>query len=126
MYDRHLFSQKIQFKRFWRKNRVLMTREQRKREDQEWKKVLEEIARETEGVEPIIESYFSYANGFTTLLLSPMVQFYLLLSDTNGVTITQLPYNYQISPANLQYYTIFSCIIILFQVRSADSSLIGV
>ncbi len=111
-----LLVQKIQLKRFWRKNRVLMTREQRKAEDMEWKRILEDIARETEGVEPIIASYYSYANGFTALMLSPMVQFFLLLTDTNGVQVTQLPFNYQISPTNLQYYTIFSCIIMLFQV----------
>ena len=109
--------QKIQFKRFWRKNRVLLTREQRKKEDQEWKKVLEDIARQTEGVEPIVATYYSFANSFITLLMSPMVQFYLLLSDTNGVHVTELPANYSIAPTNLQYYTIFSCIIMLFQVR---------
>ena len=39
-----------------------MTREQRAREEAEWKRINEEIALESEGVEPLIDSFTVYAN----------------------------------------------------------------
>ena len=102
----------IQCKRRIRRNRVLLTREQRKKEDREWKRVLEDIARETEGVEPLLDSYLSYANTLTALLLSPFVQCFLLLTDTTGVQVTQVPDLYGIRSNDLIYYTVFSIVII--------------
>merc|ERR1711871_737299 len=50
---------RMQVKRRFAKRRN-MTREQRAREEAEWKKVNEEIALESEGVEPLLDSYAVY------------------------------------------------------------------
>jgi hypothetical protein len=104
----------IQCRRVFRKNRVMLTREQRKAEDREWKKVLDDIARETEGVEPLLDSYLSYSNSVIALYLSPLVQFFLLLTDTLGYKVTRIPELYEIRVTDLKYYTVFSVVIIVF------------
>jgi hypothetical protein len=104
----------IQCRRVFRKNRVMLTREQRKAEDREWKQVLDDIARETEGVEPLLDSYLSYSNAVIALYLSPLVQFFLLLTDTQGYKITRIPFEYEIRATDLKYYTVFSAVIIFF------------
>ncbi len=104
----------IQCRRAFRKNRVMLTREQRKNEDREWKKVLEDIARETEGVEPLLDSFQGYSIAIIALILAPLVQFFLLLTDTGTERVTQIPEMYAIRGTNLIYYTIFSVVIIFF------------
>ena len=106
----------IQCRRAFRKNRVMLTREQRKAEDREWKAVLDEIARETEGVEPLLDSYLGYSNNLIALYLSPLVQIFLIITDTLGQQVTQIPSSYQIPANDLQYYTEFQAIIIFFTI----------
>ena len=103
---------KIQLRRRFRRNKVLMTREQRRLEDEEWKKVLEEIAKRTEGVEPLLDSYLSYSTTLMALIMSPFVQAFLLLTDTTGIRVTEIPELYGIRGTDLVYYTIFSVLII--------------
>jgi hypothetical protein len=104
----------IQCRRAFRKNRVMLTREQRKAEDREWKAVLDDIARETEGVEPLLDSYLSYSNSIIALYLSPLVQVFLLITDTMGYKVTRIPEMYEIRSNDLKYYTQFQAIIIVF------------
>ena len=103
----------IQLRRKFRKNRALITREQRKKEDAEWKAVLEDIARETEGVEPLLDSYSGYAVGLMALFMSPILQVFLLMTDTTPtVVLTEIPELYGIRATDLSFYTIFSFVII--------------
>merc|ERR1711881_595222 len=55
-----------------------MTREQRAREEAEWKRINEEIALESEGVDPLIDSYGVYANETVAMLMGPFVLIFLL------------------------------------------------
>ena len=63
---------KMMLKRRFAKKRH-MTREQRAREEAEWKRINEEIALESEGVEPLIDSYAVYANETVAMLMGPFV-----------------------------------------------------
>lgn len=75
--------------------------------------MLEDIARATEGVEPLLDSYAGYAVGLMALFMSPILQVFLLLTDTTGVaTITEIPKLYGIRSTDLSFYTIFSFVII--------------
>merc|ERR1719482_814075 len=47
-----------------------MTREQRAREEAEWKKINEEIALESEGIEPLLDSFGVYANETCAQILT--------------------------------------------------------
>ena len=55
-----------------------MTREQRAREEAEWKRINEEIALESEGVEPLLDSYAVYANETLALIAAPFVIVFLM------------------------------------------------
>ena len=57
----------MMFKRRFAKKRH-MTREQRAREEAEWKRINEEIALESEGIEPLLDSYGVYANETSALV----------------------------------------------------------
>ncbi|KAA0165573.1 hypothetical protein FNF28_03425 [Cafeteria roenbergensis] len=107
---------RIRCKRCCRRRRTLRTKAQRAAEDDEWRAALENMARETEGAEPVIDSYLTYANGLTGLLMSPIVQLYFLLSDTTGQRVTQLPELYGIRTQDLIFYTIFAVIIVFFTI----------
>jgi hypothetical protein len=65
---------KMQLRRRFRRKRVLMTRQQRKDEDTKWKLILEDIARRTEGVEPLLDAYMGYSVGAMALIMVPFLQ----------------------------------------------------
>jgi len=101
-------------RRCCRRRRNLRTKAQRAAEDDEWRAALEHMARETEGAEPVIDAYLTYANGLTALLMSPFVQLYYLLTDTTGQRVTELPQLYGIRTQDLVFYTIFAALIVFF------------
>lgn len=65
---------KMQLRRRFRRKRVLMTRQQRKDEDTKWKLILEDIARRTEGVEPLLDAYMGYSVTAMALIMVPFLQ----------------------------------------------------
>merc|ERR1711871_1251611 len=87
-----------------------MTREQRAREEAEWKRINEEIALESEGVEPLIDSFAVYANETVAMLMGPFVLIYLL----NFLNETQIPIMYNIKERELNFYIYFAIICVPF------------
>merc|ERR1711871_991113 len=100
---------KIMFKRRFQKKRQ-MTREQRAKEEAEWKRVNEEIALESEGVEPLLDSYGVYANEALALCCTPVIQAFMYLY----IDICKMPILYGIKATELYYYMIFSIVTVPF------------
>ena len=81
-----------------RKSRRI-TREQRLKEEIEWRRLNDEIQLEAEGVEPLLDSFYVYSNETLALFLTPFVQLLLLSMDASSLheyQITQIPDNYGI------------------------------
>ena len=107
---------KMMYKRRFKRNRR-QTREERAQEELEWKRLNEELQLEAEGVEPLLDSMFVYANETAALLMAPFIQLMLLATDANsfhGYRLTQIPFNYNIRQTDLVFYTIFSFLIVPF------------
>merc|ERR1711871_1930914 len=90
---------KMLLKRRFAKKRH-MTREQRAAEEAEWKRVNEEIALESEGVEPLLDSYAVYSNEVIAMIMNPFMNLYLLWYFEE----TQIPVNYGIKKGDLVFY----------------------
>jgi len=99
----------MQIKRKFEKRRN-MTREQRAKEDADWKKINEQIALENEGVEPLLDSYAVYANELEALCMAPFVNIFLVIY----FDITQIPSNYSIRETDLKFYVVFALIMVPF------------
>merc|ERR1712023_376957 len=99
-------------RRFAKKRR--MTREQKAKEEAEWRRINEEIELESEGVEPLLDSYSVYSNEATALVLFPFVNLFLLWYFEE----TQIPVNYGIKKGDLVFYVIFGIITIPFTLAS--------
>lgn len=52
-----MFRYKLQFQRMVRKNRR-MTREQKVAEELQWRRVVDQVQMESEGVEPLLDSFY--------------------------------------------------------------------
>ena len=85
-----------------------MTREQRAREEAEWKRITEEIALESEGVEPLLDSYAVYANETLALMSNVFVVLFLMFFGTQ----TQMPKRYGITAPQMMYYLLFNIIMV--------------
>lgn len=108
----------MMLKRRFRANRR-MTREQRLQEEQDFKRINEEIALETEGIEPLLESYLLYSTETCALVLQPFVQLTIYLLDASPLhkyRISEIPGHYGIRETDLVYYTMFSLVIIPAQL----------
>jgi len=103
---------KMMLKRRFSKKRH-MTREQRAREEAEWKRINEEIALESEGVEPLIDSYAVYANETIAMLLGGFVLIFLYFFEE-----TQIPVMYNIKKSELIFYIMFTFICVPFTLLS--------
>jgi hypothetical protein len=101
------------------------TPQQRLADAQLSRKLLEEAQIETEGMEPVLEAFFLFSTETTALIMTPFFQLLLLLLDAGGafvipppnlaVQITGIPSGYGISSVDLQYYTIFSIVVLFAQ-----------
>jgi hypothetical protein len=89
-----------------------MTREQRAREEAEWKRINEEIALESEGVEPLLDSYSVYANETLALICTPFVIVFLLCFTEE----TQMAALYGIKVKELGFYVLFGFTMIPFSL----------
>tara|TARA_B110000090_G_C13395498_1_gene451072 strand:- start:637 stop:3744 length:3108 start_codon:yes stop_codon:yes gene_type:complete len=103
---------KIMLKRRFSKKQH-MTREERAREEAEWKRINEEIALESEGVEPLIDSYTVYANETIAMLLGGFVLLFLYFFEE-----TQIPIMYNIKKSELIFYIMFTFICVPFALLS--------
>jgi len=96
-------------RRFSKKRRI--TREQKAKEEAEWRRINEAIELESEGVEPLLDSYGVYSNEATALLLTPFINIFLWMFFVQ----TQMAENYNIGEGPLlENYTIFAFVIIPF------------
>jgi len=93
-------------------NRRKMTREHRAREELEWKKINEEIAMASEGVEPLLASFAQYSNALSALIMFPFITVALVVYNK----ITSIPDNYGIKETDLKFYVMFGFIIIPFTI----------
>ncbi|CAN0070535.1 unnamed protein product, partial [Heterosigma akashiwo] len=66
----------------------------------EWRRINEEIELESEGVEPLLDSYAVYANEVTALFLMPFVNVFLMVWGTE----TEIPDNYGIRENEMRFY----------------------
>ena len=89
-----------------------MTREQRAREEAEWKRINEEIALESEGIEPLLDSYGVYANETCAQIITPLINVHMFVFGE----YTQIPKFYGIKSKDLIFYLIFAIIIIPFSL----------
>ena len=55
-----------------------MTREEKAKEEMEWRRINEEIELESEGVEPLMESYSVYSCEVTGLFLGVFMNLFLI------------------------------------------------
>merc|ERR1711937_863197 len=102
---------RMMFKRRFTKKRH-MTREQRAREEAEWKRINEEIALESEGIEPLLDSYGVYANETSAQMLTPLVNWHLIVFGQ----YTEIPDLYGIKSKDLFFYFLFAMINIPFSL----------
>lgn len=101
----------MMFKRRFAKKRH-MTREQRAREEAEWKRINEEIALESEGIEPLLDSYGVYANETAANILTPFINVHLIVFGQ----YTKIPDLYGIKSKDLFFYFLFAMINIPFSL----------
>jgi hypothetical protein len=104
---------KMQLRRKYR-HKKRMTREEKAKEELEWRTINEEIALEAEGIEPLLESYQGYTVELLGILLFPIVNVVLLLYYTE----TQIPAAYAIRENEFVYYTFFAGYIVPFLLCS--------
>ncbi|CAM9190967.1 unnamed protein product, partial [Laminaria digitata] len=93
-------------RRFSRHRR--MTREDKAKEEMEWRKINEDIELEREGVEPLLDSYFVYSTEVLGLFLMPGVIALIMVFSKQ----TKMAELYGIRDNEMGYYLAFACVII--------------
>ena len=86
-----------------------MTRDEKAKEELEWRRVNEEIELRSEGIEPCLDSLSDYAIDTTGLILAPITYACLQLFPENKIAS-----NYSILSNQIFYYIIFAFLIIPF------------
>merc|ERR1711871_1823983 len=82
--------------------------EKKAKEEAEWRRINEEIELESEGVEPLLDSYSVYSNEATALVLFPFVNLFLIYFNRETV----MPGNYGIKETDLVYYIMFAIVMV--------------
>ncbi|CAM9466434.1 unnamed protein product, partial [Choristocarpus tenellus] len=78
----------------------------------EWRKVNEDIELEREGVEPLLDSYFVYANEVVGICLMPAMTALIMVFSAQ----TMIPNFYGIRDNEMVYYLAFSLVVIPFSL----------
>jgi len=100
---------RIMLRRYVRGNRR-QTREEKAKEELEWRRVNEEIELNSEGIEPILDTMIGYSMDRVGMLVNPLVYTCLLLFfNTN-----QMAPNYKIKENQMVYYISFAAVLIPF------------
>ena len=99
----------MMIKRRFRGNKRL-TRDEKAKEELEWRKINEEIELEAEGIGPVLDTLADYSIDTTGLLISPPMYLCLqLFVDSSSIAP-----NYNILSNQIIYYILFSIIVIPF------------
>ena len=119
---------RVRFPRMWWHIRRMLrvhlrskraTRVNRVAEEQELNRLDANVVLESEGVEPLLESYLLFSTEAAALLISPFLQLLIYMLDASsalhGMQITLIPAEYGIGARNLVYYTAFAFIVVPFQ-----------
>jgi hypothetical protein len=88
-----------------------MTRDEKAAEELEWRRINEEIELESEGIEPMLSSYADYAVDSVALIITPIINFWLLYFYAES----QIASNYEILENQMPNYIMFAGVIIPFQ-----------
>jgi len=101
---------RIIFKRRFGKRRR-MTREEKAKEEMEWRKVNEEIDLKSEGVEPLLDSYCGYSSEAGGLMMGVFLNLYLMVfgQETQMLSFWGIPQDW------MKIFTAFVVWIIPFQ-----------
>ena len=102
----------MMFHRLFR-HRRRMTREQKAAEELEWRRVNEEIEISQEGIEPILDFYFGYANDLASVFMAPVVYVFcaVFYFETQIANLYGIPVRF-----DMQYYYVFAAFIIPFWI----------
>ena len=87
-----------------------MTREDKAKEEVEWRAINEKIELESEGIEPLMDSYSVYTTEMAALLLTPFVNLFLMAFRNE----TQIPRLYGIGETDLCFYAFFNFYVVIF------------
>ena len=101
----------MQFRRYFGSNRR-MTREEKAEEELEWRRINEEIELESEGIEPLLDSYSGYSTEVTALFVFPIINVILLMFYSE----IQIAPFYGILENQMIYYILFSFYIVPFML----------
>jgi hypothetical protein len=91
-------------------DRRKMTREDKAKEEMEWRRVNEAIELEAEGIEPLMDSYSVYTCETVALLCTPFLNLLLMCFREE----TRIPYLYGIRETDLVFYAFFNFYIVVF------------
>ena len=94
---------KMQFNRRFG-NRRLMTREDKAKEEMEWRRINEAIELDFEGIEPLMDSYSVYSTEVAGMLCTPILNIFLMAFRDE----TQIPFLYGIRETDMVFYTFFN------------------
>ena len=98
--------------RRWSRGKRRMTREQKAKEEMEWRRINEEIELRNEGIEPMLESYLDYSVDTVGTVLTPVLFWSLdLFFVESGI-----PTAYLILKNQMIYYIAFRIINVPFQL----------
>jgi hypothetical protein len=87
-----------------------MTRDEKAKEELEWRQINEEIELTSEGIEPLLDSYCDYSIDVLCMVLSPLVYAQLeIFYDDDAIAST-----YAIKLDQILYYIVFAAFVIPF------------
>jgi hypothetical protein len=99
----------MQFKRYLRGNKR-MTRDEKAKEELEWRRINEEIELESEGIEPLLGAYADYTGDAITLFMQGVIYYQL---DT-FYFLDSIANNYNIGKNQTLFYYSFAFFIVPF------------
>ncbi len=91
-------------------NRRRMTREEKAKEEMEWKRIKSKDEHDSEGIEPLLDSYFTYSCEVIGLVLQPLVISLVMIFSKQ----TLIPFSYSIRGNEMVYYIGFAIVVIPF------------
>ncbi len=121
MFQRQFFDPLLKFcRKRWPRWRMIlrhklskrrrMTRDEKAKEEAEWKRVNSIYEHDSEGVEPLLDSYFTYSCEVVGLVLQPLVISLIMIFSKQ----TLIPFSYSIRGNEMVYYLGFAIVIIPF------------
>ncbi len=93
-------------------HRRKMTREEKAKEEMEWRRINEDCQLECEGVEPLLDSYFRYSCESIGLILQPLVISLVMIFSQQAL----IPFSFSIRRNEMVYYLGFAIVIIPFSL----------